>query len=90
MNAVSPFWKTLKEQKKSGSFNKISGIHYCIMQLQTKKKSMALQVQTTVLQNIFRILLGAFMILAAIGHLSFQRAEFQAQVRIGYHWTKTL
>ncbi|HNP21870.1 MAG TPA: hypothetical protein PKM63_14050 [Panacibacter sp.] len=41
---------------------------------------MALQVQTTVLQNIFRILLGAFMILAAIGHLSFQRAEFQAQV----------
>lgn len=27
-----------------------------------------------------RVLLGAFMILAAIGHLTFQRQEFQAQV----------
>jgi uncharacterized membrane protein len=34
----------------------------------------------TKLQNILRILLGAFMVLAAIGHLTYQRAEFQAQV----------
>ncbi|MBG9377492.1 DoxX family membrane protein [Panacibacter sp. DH6] len=32
------------------------------------------------IRNIMRILLGAFMILAAIGHLTFQRQEFQAQV----------
>ena len=31
-------------------------------------------------QDIFRVLLGAFMCLAAIGHLSFQRTAFQAQV----------
>lgn len=31
-------------------------------------------------QNIIRVLLGLFMILAAIGHFTFQRAEFQAQV----------
>lgn len=31
-------------------------------------------------KNIMRVLLGAFMILAAIGHLTFQRQEFQAQV----------
>ncbi|MEO6315284.1 MAG: hypothetical protein ABIU63_08565 [Chitinophagaceae bacterium] len=36
--------------------------------------------QTTRLQNIFRILLGLFMVGAAIGHLTFSRAEFQAQV----------
>lgn len=35
---------------------------------------------TTTLQKILRIILGAFMVLAAIGHLTFQRAEFQAQV----------
>ncbi|WP_299781856.1 hypothetical protein [uncultured Formosa sp.] len=31
-------------------------------------------------QHIFRIILGSLMILAAIGHLTFQREEFQAQV----------
>lgn len=31
-------------------------------------------------KNIIRVLLGAFMILAAVGHLTFQRQEFQAQV----------
>lgn len=41
---------------------------------------MATQAQTTVWQNICRILLGAFMVMAAVGHLTFQRAEFQAQV----------
>ncbi len=38
------------------------------------------QVKTSTLQTIFRILLGTFMILAAVGHMTFQRAEFQAQV----------
>ncbi|UCS94810.1 hypothetical protein KZP23_07315 [Echinicola marina] len=31
-------------------------------------------------QKIMRILLGSFMTLAGIGHLTFQREEFQAQV----------
>jgi uncharacterized membrane protein len=35
---------------------------------------------TSTLQNVFRIVLGLFMVLAAIGHLTFQRGEFQAQV----------
>lgn len=35
---------------------------------------------TSLVQNICRIILGLFMILAAIGHFTFQRAEFQAQV----------
>jgi uncharacterized membrane protein len=36
--------------------------------------------KTSTLQNIFRILLGAFMLYAGIGHLTFLRIEFQAQV----------
>ncbi len=36
--------------------------------------------KTNIIQNIARILLGLFMVLAAIGHFTFQRAEFQAQV----------
>lgn len=36
--------------------------------------------QTTLTQNIFRILLGSFMIYAGIGHLTFARVAFQAQV----------
>jgi len=39
-----------------------------------------LDTKTSQLQTVFRILLGAFMILTAIGHLTFQRQEFQAQV----------
>lgn len=35
---------------------------------------------TKVTQNILRVLLGLFMILAGIGHLTFQRIAFQAQV----------
>jgi len=35
---------------------------------------------TTKTQNFFRILLGLFMITAAMGHLAFQRIDFQAQV----------
>ena len=37
-------------------------------------------VLTSRTQTIFRIILGSIMILAAIGHLTFQRDEFQAQV----------
>ena len=35
---------------------------------------------TTKTQNFFRILLGLFMITAAMGHFTFQRIDFQAQV----------
>jgi uncharacterized membrane protein len=37
-------------------------------------------IKTNLVQNILRTILGLFMILAAIGHFTFQRAEFQAQV----------
>ena len=37
-------------------------------------------IKTTTTQNIARIVMGLFMVLAGIGHLTFQRAEFQAQV----------
>lgn len=36
--------------------------------------------ETSKTQNFFRILMGIFMIMAAIGHFTFQRADFQAQV----------
>ena len=35
---------------------------------------------TSTVQNIFRVLLGLLMLLAGIGHLTFQRQEFVAQV----------
>jgi len=35
---------------------------------------------TTLIQNIFRILLGAFLAFAGFSHLTFNRAEFLAQV----------
>jgi uncharacterized membrane protein len=37
-------------------------------------------INTSRTQNFFRILLGIFMITAAIGHFTFQRTDFQAQV----------
>ncbi|MET0466789.1 MAG: DoxX family membrane protein [Chitinophagaceae bacterium] len=37
-------------------------------------------VQTTRSQDIARVVLGLFMLLAGVGHLTFQRQEFQAQV----------
>ncbi|WP_440134715.1 hypothetical protein [Chitinophaga sancti] len=37
-------------------------------------------MKTNTVQNIFRIILGSFMLLAGIGHLTFQRSEFLAQV----------
>ena len=36
--------------------------------------------KTSSIQNILRIVLGLFMILAGIGHLTFLRVPFQAQV----------
>ncbi len=37
---------------------------------------------TSTVQNIFRVILGLFMLMAGIGHLTFQRQEFQAQVPV--------
>jgi glutathione peroxidase-family protein/uncharacterized membrane protein len=39
-----------------------------------------MNVKTSILQNIARVLLGGIMTFAGIGHLTFQRAEFLAQV----------
>jgi len=41
---------------------------------------MTTQQQATLTQNIFRILLGCFMLYAGISHLTFNRVDFQAQV----------
>ena len=38
------------------------------------------KVKTSVFQNMFRVVLGAFMLYAGIAHVSFLRDEFQAQV----------
>ncbi|MBO0342885.1 MAG: MauE/DoxX family redox-associated membrane protein [Bacteroidota bacterium] len=35
---------------------------------------------TSSTQNLFRVILGLLMMMAGIGHLTFQREEFQAQV----------
>ncbi len=40
----------------------------------------SIDMKATPLQNFFRVLLGSFMILAGVGHLTFQRQEFVAQV----------
>lgn len=37
-------------------------------------------METNTTQKIFRVILGLFMVMAGIGHMTFQRAEFQAQV----------
>ncbi|QDH80626.1 hypothetical protein FKX85_16890 [Echinicola soli] len=37
-------------------------------------------IKTSLVQNIFRILLGLNMLFAGFGHMTFLRAEFQAQV----------
>ena len=38
------------------------------------------QIKTTLIQNIFRILLAIFMIYAGFSHLTFNRIDFQTQV----------
>lgn len=37
-------------------------------------------MKTSIIKNLLRIVLGLFMTLAGVGHLTFQRQEFQAQV----------
>lgn len=39
-----------------------------------------MNTKTSITQNIFRIILGAMMTFAGIGHLTYQRQEFLAQV----------
>jgi len=39
-----------------------------------------MKTKTTLIQNIFRMLLAAFMIYAGFSHLTFNRIDFQAQV----------
>lgn len=41
---------------------------------------MTQKLETTLAQNIFRILLALFIIYAGFSHLTFNRADFQAQV----------
>lgn len=41
---------------------------------------MTKKLETTLTQNIFRILLALFVIYAGFSHLTFNRADFQAQV----------
>ncbi|NGY38254.1 DoxX family membrane protein [Flavobacterium sp. XN-5] len=41
---------------------------------------MTQKLETTLTQDIFRILLALFMIYAGFSHLTFNRADFQAQV----------
>ena len=38
------------------------------------------EIETTALQDVLRILLGAIMVYAAIAHFTFRRKEFQGQV----------
>lgn len=44
------------------------------------KEKINSSIKTTTLQTIFRLLLGGFLLLAGIGHLTWARAEFTAQV----------
>ena len=37
-------------------------------------------IKTTIIQNVFRILLAVFMVYAGFSHLTFNRIDFQAQV----------
>ena len=39
-----------------------------------------MEIKTTILQNDLRVLLGIIMIYIGLGHLTFSRIEFQAQV----------
>lgn len=38
------------------------------------------KMKIAAIQKVMKILLGCFMVLAGIGHLTFQKSEFQAQV----------
>ena len=41
-----------------------------------------MKINTSIPQNIFRVLLGLIMLYIGIAHLSFRRIEFQAQVPV--------
>ena len=41
---------------------------------------MSTELKTTTPQNILKIILGGLMIMAAVGHVTVKRVEFQAQV----------
>lgn len=43
-------------------------------------QTIILLMKSDTIKTVFRILLGAFMVFAAVGHFTFQRQEFQAQV----------
>ncbi len=45
-----------------------------------KMNNMNTYIKTSLVQNIFRILLAIFMIYAGFSHLTFNRVDFQAQV----------
>jgi len=45
-----------------------------------KYTEMKHEIKTTLIQNIFRIILALFMIYAGFSHLTFNRVDFQAQV----------
>lgn len=58
-----------------GTLNKITSF-----KILNKSQPDMENIKTTKTQNFFRIVLGIFMITAAIGHFTFQRVDFQAQV----------
>ena len=39
-----------------------------------------MEIRTTTLQNVFRVILGIAMLFIGIGHFTFSRIQFQAQV----------
>lgn len=47
---------------------------------ETNSSQTIVNMKTTLIQKLMRILLGGLMVLAGLGHLTFQREEFQAQV----------
>ncbi|MBU2915709.1 DoxX family protein [Reichenbachiella agariperforans] len=48
------------------------------------------KIETNHYQKVLRIILGLFMVMTAIGHFTFQRAEFQAQVPLWIPLSKDL
>ncbi len=56
-------------------------MYICIAHdINVRDNTMKNQIKTSLIQNIFRILLAIFMIYAGYSHLAFNRQDFQAQV----------
>ncbi len=56
-------------------------MYFCIVHdINANDFLMKSYIQTTTIQNIFRILLALFMVYAGVSHLTFNRVDFQAQV----------